>query len=196
MATQDLQAWISAHSAVEGSEYYRKPAINQAMAVRDVIAPRIGSKASVIAEHRSKSVQLPVYSIDREDIGLRFVLRNNFYNWKMSVISREPIEADFGDLFHTTPPVEPEYTGNPLSPVYFEGFPRELCFGYYEQDRAKFSAEIWGGDCRLYAAVFLIMQARGAIQPLRWRTRESHRIELEVESKKLRAELETERNRT
>jgi len=124
--------------------------------------------ARVISTHRSKSIVLPVVEYNREDLGLRLILRNNFYNWKLSVISTKPIKADFSNLFFTIPPVEPEYTGNPLHPVYFEGFPRELIFGYYAtSDGRQWSAEI-GGDKTMWTVLFLIMRAVGAFGTPQW----------------------------
>lgn len=127
--------------------------------------------ATVISTHRSKSVCLPVFSLKRP--GLQLILRNNFYNWKLSVISDSPVEADFSGLFHTTPPLDPDYTGNPLSSVYFEGFPEDLVFGYYESgDKRSWSAEMWS-DYNMWCTVFLISNALGYIKPRVWNTKES-----------------------
>jgi hypothetical protein len=117
-------------------------------------------------------VLLPVYSMERGDLGLRLILRDNFYNYKLSVVSYTPLDVDFTGLCHTTPPPDPDYTGDPLNPVYFEGFPAELIFGYYApSDRRKFSLEIWGRQSKLWTVVFLIMRARGALRPAEWATR-------------------------
>ena len=50
---------------------------------------------SVIGVHRSKSVLLPVMEIDLPKIGLKVVLRCNFYDWCLSVESQKDIECDF-----------------------------------------------------------------------------------------------------
>lgn len=119
--------------------------------------------AQVISTHGSKSILLPVVEYHRADLGLTFVVRNNFYNWKLSVESERPVVADFGGLFHTTPPVDPDYTGNPLASVYFEGFPGDRIHPYYTQgDRRRWSAEI-GNDEELWMTVFLVMRAVGGI---------------------------------
>lgn len=133
--------------------------------------------ATVISTHVSKSVLLPVVSLAREDLGLQVVLRNNWYNWKMSVVSREPITADFTGLFIETPPPEPEYTGDDLAPVYFEGFPSDLIFGYRTTDSPRWSAQI-SNTPTLHIALFLIMRSLGAVRPLAYRTRASHEEEL------------------
>ena len=108
-------------------------------------------------------------SLERKDLGLRFILRNNFHDWKMSVISTEPIRADYGSLFHTTPPTDPKYTGDPLASCYFEGFPDDLIFGYFSKDAKRFSAEIHGRHA-LWTAIYLTLRDRGAETPLVWRT--------------------------
>lgn len=174
----DLQAWIS--EQVVGDNMLWKGAFGYQMKfIRDDIKPLISTGleyedsktvATVISTHRSKSIVLPVVEMQRRDLGLRLVMRHNFYNWKLSVISERPVEADFGGLFHTTPPVEPDYTGDPLGPASFEGFPAQYIFGYYATDRRRFSAEIWD-DNGMWTACFLFMKALGAVKPFVWGTR-------------------------
>jgi|SRR5579885_1947175 len=113
----------------------------------------------VIGTHVSKSITLPVYSLERPDLGIRFVLRDNFYNWKLSVISEKPVEADFTGLFVTS---KEKDTCNYLASCYFEGFPSDLIFGHYdESDKRKWSAEVTT-NYQVYTTVFLCMQAIGA----------------------------------
>lgn len=182
---EKLQDWISANKCSD-EMLWKKASEQQIFFIRD-LTRLVGNDltyedyrdntAFVIGTHTSKSISLPVYSLERP--GLRFILRDNFYNWKLSVISDKAINTEFDELFHTTPPVEPDYTGNPLHPVYFEGFPKDLIFSYYaESDKKKWSAEITG-DYRLWATIFLCMKNLGYVKPYRWRTRESHRKELD-----------------
>lgn len=181
-----LQKWIEGHP-VRDEMLWKGAAGHHIMFVRDSLVPVFGAglkyeqmrdAVSVISTHRSKSIELPVYQLERPDRDLRVVLRNNFYNWKMSVLSGEPVKADFDGLFYTTPPVEPDYTGDPLHEVYFEGFPRDLIFGYYAQsDGRRWSAEI-SGDEELWTTMFLMMRSLGQVKPLVWHTKESHRREL------------------
>lgn len=127
---------------------------------------------TVISTHTSKSIKLPVYKLELPDGSLTLILRYNFFNWKMSVISEKEIDADFTGLFHTTPPIQPDYTGDPLHHVYFEGFPKDLIFGYYsESDKKKWSAEI-PNHFELWTTVYLIMCSLGLIVPNKWGTRE------------------------
>lgn len=143
-----------------------------------------GANVEVISTHCSKSITLPVYRVRRLDLGLAFVMRNNFFNWKLSVASAKPLpDINFGNLFYTTPPVDPAYTGDPLASCYFEGFPEGTIFGYYSNRRhtslpyERWSAEIHG-DSSLWTALFLVLRAAGAAEPLTWHTRESHREEM------------------
>jgi hypothetical protein len=137
--------------------------------------------AWVIGEHRSKSVRLPVYSLERPDLGIRLVLRNNYFDWKLTVISEVPIQSDlFPYLFKTMPPVEPEYTGDELAACYFEGFPKDLVFGYQATDPRRWSASL--DDHALWTSVMICMRVVGAIKPQKWCTREEHRAQLEAES--------------
>lgn len=179
-----LQQWFDRQRAATPDDLdYKEASARQIMFVRDEVAGLFGcgldSEAhrglvEVVATHTSKSVLLPVYNMERRDLGLRLILRDNFYNYKLSVISEAPLDVDFTGLCHTTPPPDPDYTGDPLHPVYFEGFPEELIFGYYApSDRRKFSLEIWGGQRKLWTVVFLIMRARGALRPFEWGTRKT-----------------------
>lgn len=205
MTPVPLQDWFMANRAKD-EMLWKGAAEDQIMFVRDKLQGLLGAgmayedrkqMAMVISTHRSKSIALPVYRLHNPLCGLTVVLRENFYNWKLSVISEKPIIADFSPLFYTTSPVEPDYTGSCLHPVYFEGFPGDLIFGYYaESDKKKWSAEI-GGDFALWTTLFMIMSSLGALKPRTWHTRESHRAELDAEhaewSKKFEAEKERER---
>lgn len=190
-----LQTWINqqldlekqTEDPYERSSY--RAAVDQACWVRDRVKSlmaigiepyeaRKNDVAFVIGEHVSTSVRLPVYELVRP--GLRLILRNNFYDWKLSVLSEQLINCDFSGLFHTTPPVDPDYTGNSLHPVYFEGFPPELVFGYYEpaleaakrvwEPELQWSAEIPSREM-LWTVVFLLLRDLGVVQPWQWRRR-------------------------
>jgi hypothetical protein len=186
--SQDLQAWFVANKPAENL-IYGKGLATQVMFVRDELQQLVGQDlkftafqkmyiARVISTHTSKSVKLPVYLLQRPDLGLHLILRDNYHDWKLSVISDNPISEDFSGLFHTTPPIEPEYTGNELAPCYFDGFPEGTTFGYYESgDKRQWSAML-GSDYAVYMTVFLIMRALGVVKPKVWHTRKSHAEEL------------------
>jgi hypothetical protein len=148
----------------------------QCLYVRDVIAPmlwrdcsrsrsglheEVRRRTAVVSSHRSRSVRLPVYDIVRPEIGIRVVLRDNFFNWKMSVVSESPIDVDLRGLCWTSPPPPPE----PDDLVHFEGFPADLVFPHYDvSDRKRWSAEL-GNQEVLWATMFLVLRAAGVIQP-------------------------------
>ncbi len=194
--------WLNEY---ENSKYFAKDASSsQVHFVRDRLAPMIRPKvlyeewedikiigkdgemrdvkrnAWVVGEHTSKSVRLPVYAFERQDLGLRLMMRDNHYNWKLSVQSEQPINCGilFTRLFITEPPSEPEYTGDHLRSVYFEGFPPEWCFGYYGQNRQQWSAEIHS-DNTLWTTIFLIMSELGDLRYLKYNTKVEHRAQLE-----------------
>lgn len=97
---------------------------------------RISSQIEVISTHMSKSVELPVYRLKLKD-GTIFILRDNFYNWKISVISPKSVTANFVELF------DPREV---IHAVYCEGFPKDLVFGSYSQNSQKFTVELKNND--------------------------------------------------
>lgn len=175
----NLQEWINTEANKPSEDMVWHDAFwNQIFFIRDTITYLIGNGLSskeidklpiVISTHTSKSVLLPVVSLERKDLGIRFILRDNFHNWKLSVISEKPIDVDLDGLCHTDPPIDPDYTGDPLHPVYFEGFPRDLVFGYYSSNKNKFSAEIYS-NYNLYTVIFLIMKSLGVITSYKWKS--------------------------
>ena len=171
--------------------------VEQVMFVRDVLTRLVGTGLDfhdcikiprVISTHVSHGRTLPVYSLSRPDIGVRFVLRDNNYNWKLSVVSERPVETPaLAYLFETEPPREPDYTGDDLSAVYFEGFPPDLIFGYYSADRCRWSAQIHG-DHALWAVVFEVMRSLGWMRVKRAVTRVEHEVQLAAETARFKAE--------
>lgn len=198
--------WLKLHrndkGEIDSPLHYAKPASNQICFVRDNVGqvvwgdisyhkreqeppPRDDTKLTgyVIGEHRSKSVTLPVYMFERLDLGLRFVMRGNFYDWKLSVTSEKPITryVEFmSTMFYAKPPREPEYTGNELAPCYFEGFPEEHIHGHLSQNPRQWSCSI--GDNALITIIQLIMHEIGARKPREQLTREEHRKQLDEET--------------
>jgi hypothetical protein len=166
-----LRDWY-ATNVVGDQMFWRQAADNQQYSFLS-LASAVGvyeSGAWVIATHRSKSIDLPVVMLERPDIGVQFVLRNNFYNWKLSVVSERPIIDDkLMYLFYTEPPREPEYTGP------FEGFPPDLIFGYYGQsDGRRWSAELNYTE-EVWSVLFLCTAALGGCQARRMHTEVEHR---------------------
>lgn len=202
-----FNAWICGHWVGLVDEEYEEKTNNawahQVMFLRDDVRHMFAAGmhyddmqwlGRVISTHISKSITLPVVEFDRKDIGVRITLRNNFYNWKLSIESEKPIEAEFGYWAHTSPPIEPDYTGNPLASCYFEGFPSDRIFGYYSENNKKFSLEI-GGKYDLMMVLHTLMVSLGIIKKRKWNTREEHKKELDAYyNRKSERQKEKERN--
>jgi hypothetical protein len=100
----------------------------------------------VVGLHNSKSIDLPVYKIEYND--KIFYLRNNFYNWIVSVISETPIEIKLLEKFDKD---------NTIPHVYCEGFKKEWVFGKYKDNHKQFTFLI---NCNydLYVLFWLIKE--------------------------------------
>ncbi|KKN81383.1 hypothetical protein LCGC14_0319960 [marine sediment metagenome] len=120
----------------------------------------------VIGEHTSKSVRLPVYSLERPDIGLQIVLRHNYYNWNVSVLSETPINTDVirgFKLDYSDDDRERFPNGYILGECwdncFFEGFPEEVQFGPHSENPCKFSVNI-DSEYMVYTFLWLLMRDR------------------------------------
>lgn len=120
--------------------------------------------AYVIGEHRSKSVRLPVYSLERPDLGLQIVLRDNYHDWNVSVLSETPITTDlrgFGlDYRRETDRARfPDgyIPGNSWGYCFFQGFPEEVQFGPFSENPRRFSLCI-SSNYAVFTFVWLIMR--------------------------------------
>lgn len=190
MEPMNLGAWAIANRPAD-EMLWRGGAIDQIVFVRDALNPLVQrgidyddwNQVRVISTHRSKSIVLPVYEMSRPDLGIRLIARDNFHNWKLSVVSQYDVPVDLSGLCYTSPPRDPGYTGDKLSGCYFEGFPSDLVFGYFDRDRRRFSAELYG-EHDMFTAVFLIMRAVGAVQPMRYHTRDEHRAQMDAEKQR------------
>ena len=128
--------------------------------------------AFVIGEHSSKSVNLPVYSLERPDLGLQIVMRDNYHDWNISVMSEKLIPAevlkgfqlDFSESDKKRFEKEPWRPGQSWDYLYFQGFPQEVQFGPYVQNPHKFSICI-GGEYSVYTFVWLILREIRGVGP-------------------------------
>lgn len=100
----------------------------------------------VISTHSSKSVKLPVFHLKHPTKGLELVMRNNFYDWKITVISDEPIVDNFYDLFNKTEKIDA---------VYCEGFDPSWVFGPYAENQRQFTIET-SNDYALFTFFWLL----------------------------------------
>lgn len=101
----------------------------------------------VISTHRSKSVILPVMEMKLKRVGVNLVLRDNFYNWNVSVESENDIECDFKNIF----------TDDRYGYCYCEGFPKERIYGMYKDNHKNFTCCI-GDDYKLFTFMWLLKE--------------------------------------
>lgn len=147
-----LQEWIN-KNIPKNELLWKDAALRQCMFVRDrLLYAFIGCFAStnisfkdknlswsVVSQHTSKSITLPVYKI--EIYGVTFILRDNFHNWMVSVESNNPVVIpkgfEFGD------------TTEQIHSCYCEGFAKEWVYQPYSENNKKFTIEIHS-DYELY----------------------------------------------
>ena len=157
----DLTAWIRVNEPDRNLIFGNKLR-EQVCFVRDELFPLVikdqkemrENPVMVISTHVSKSVKLPVYQINLKDYGIEIVLRYNFFNWIISVNSEKALDFDFMNIFNS---------GEEISYVYCEGFPREKVYGSYENDHSKFTFKIID-DRDLYVFFFLMKKYLGITQ--------------------------------
>ena len=100
----------------------------------------------VINTHNSKSIDLPVYEINLRDYDVKIIMRNNFYDWKISVDSSIEINADFMNLFKQD---------KVITSVYCEGFKDNQVFDCYKYNKKNFTLEL-KDRYKLYTFMFIL----------------------------------------
>lgn len=147
----DITKWIRVNEP-SSTLLYRDGLGKQVVFVRDVLTDIFfdsyeeykANPVKAISHHFSKSVKLPVFELDVSKLGLKIILRYNFYDWKVSIISQTPIDFEFEGLF------------DPNEEARFcEGFPKEYILGPYSANNMTFTAEI-SNQYRLYTFLYLI----------------------------------------
>lgn len=125
----------------------------------------------VVGEHTSNSKRLPVYSLERPDLGIQFVMRDNYHDWNISVLSERAIETDLRgfQLDYSREEDKQRFKngyrpGNSWGYCYFQGFPEEFQFGPYSEDQRKFSLCV-GSVHKVWTLIFLIMRDIRGIGP-------------------------------
>ena len=97
----------------------------------------------VIGWHRSKSVKLPVMEIDLSKIGIKVILRDNFYDWCISIESEKEIDCDFMGLITD-------------AKGYFEGFPNDRIYSTYSKTNNKNFSVCLKNKYEVYVFMFLL----------------------------------------
>lgn len=143
-----LLEWVE-NNPIDDAFYWKAAAMEQIEFVQHRLQNLLKEPVEVISTHRSKSISLPVYKLTTTP-NLAIVLRNNFYDWKCSVISDRPLDVQLNGLF--TP-------GASLHPVYFEGFPENLVFPEFSKENNKSWSMSSGTNYQVFAAVWAITQA-------------------------------------
>jgi hypothetical protein len=149
VAGEKLQEWANAHPPAENL-IYKGGYWDQIIFVRDTISQLLSKSyeeyktiqagIKVISHHTSKSVCLPVYSLELAD-GTKFTMRYNFYDWKVSVSSVDEVNADFMNLFDPS---------ERIHECYCEGFPSELVYGSYNENKRQFTIELPPSNYQLF----------------------------------------------
>lgn len=103
---------------------------------------------SVIGKHMSKSVVFPVVEYKFSN-GASIAVRDNLYNYSISVISPTDVPARLVDPLCKT--------DEKILSVYCEGFPEDRVYGPYTQDQKKFTFRTWEEESFSY---FMIGFAR------------------------------------
>ena len=166
---------------------YKQAAEKQAIFVRDKVGLGLleCTPVFVVSTHKSKSVLLPVYYIKMRN-GLELMMRDNFYDWKLSVkipegytslplgyIPEDCICGGIGDDKENIPS------------CYLEGFPSDWSFPAYNplKPGKSFTVEI-SNDYRLYVVLHAL---KYAYPNLTFNTDDDHRSldELEASIKKI-----------
>jgi len=145
--------------------YAYKAGCNQIMFVRDDVHQLVARHVSddpeerytfrrtfpprAISSHTSKSMPLPVYEIELAHLGLRLTMRNNFYNWVVTVESERPVTGPFYGLIRPDETKIPHY--------YAEGFHPDWLFDPWTSGAKKFSTFLYG-EHTLWAFLMLLTE--------------------------------------
>jgi hypothetical protein len=150
--TNDFQTWINENRPAENM-HFSNAFTHQVVFLRDTI-PKIffstyedyidPANKIVVGSHTSKSISLPVLKYILPECEI--ILRNNFYNWKVSVIAKHPVKINFMNLFDPT---------ENISSVYCEGFNEEDVFGSFNENKCAFTIDL-ADDYTLYTFLYLL----------------------------------------
>jgi len=113
----------------------------------------------VIGEHKSKGYRLPVYLVSYPDLDVKFLLRNNFHDWNVSVLSTTSVSADLTgfEIDYPDPKDKTSHAGDIWGNCFFQGFPEEYQFGPFNENSYKFSSSA-ANNSELYSFIWLILR--------------------------------------
>lgn len=148
-----IQGWINSNIPDDNLRY-RDAGIDQGVFFRDQLGRCIARTyeeftdcASVIGEHLSKSVKLPVVLFERP--GLAVVVRDNFHDVTISV-KRDSDETPEAIAIERLSAEKLDETR-----IFCQGFPSEWCFGSYATNKKQFTISV-GNKLDAYTLLRLI----------------------------------------
>ncbi len=130
---------------------WKNAAQHQAIFVRDEICLNLLHVPSfIVSEHRSKSIDLPVYGFIMRN-GIKVIMRYNFYNWVVTVEAPEALPED-------TLPME--LFDNKGNVCWAEGFEDRWIHGPYDakKKKKKFTVQLYN-EYRVYTMMFFLKNA-------------------------------------
>jgi len=147
----DLLTWCRVNEP-EDKMLWKEGFWEQIIFVRDTIMDLLSDSYEefksnpvlVISTHRSKSIVLPVYQINYK--GIKMIIRNNFYDWKVTVDSKVQLNFDMMSLFNIK---------KRINSTLCEGFKYNQVFDSYENNKNKFTFEI-EDQYKLYTFMYLL----------------------------------------
>lgn len=167
-----LQNWLR-ENCPPNNLLWSVTATEQIVFVRDVLAPVFDlyghdveqgrGAPEVVSEHKSKSVTLPVYRLcyGGDCCSVEVFLRGNFHDWRISVQSTDSnggglvLSKRATSLFEGAHYANRYVEGDPIGPVYCEGFSAEWCFDRYRDYCREFTETI-RDRYRLFCFVHLL----------------------------------------
>lgn len=127
-----LHAWAMNNEPPDAM-IYKKGYWIQIQLIRDELFGMFHDRVkeiSVVSTHTSKSIILPVYKVSLAD-GTIMIMRCNFHDWKVTVISSTPVLLNTACL----------RANEGINPIYCEGFDPSWVLGPYAQSSKEFTFE-------------------------------------------------------
>lgn len=152
----DVTTWVRVNKP-DDKLIYKDGQGNQVCMIRDTIMREMFYEGEydskrydefqpkVISTHHSKSVLLPVMEINLQKYGVTLTLRNNFYNWNISIESEQEVIFDHKGMIND----------ESYDYCFCEGFPINKIFGKYKDNKNQFTICI-GDNYKLYTFMFLL----------------------------------------
>ena len=149
----DITAWARVNTPPENA-ILKERFSEQISFVRDTLSVLLSTSIEehntnpvlVISTFSSRAIKLPIYQFKSEIYGLEVILCDNFFNWKVSVNSKIPIDFDIMGLFDTEKAVPSHCC---------IGFPENKVYGSYDQNHSQFTFESFS-NYNLYTFIFLL----------------------------------------